>query len=294
MIITQLTGGLGNQMFQYAIGKVLCVNNEDELFLDLTLYTDTKNGDTQRNYELGIFGIDTPEASLTDRTKLGDENPILKLINKVFHTNINTYPTTLVKESGHFFQPEILSLKGDIYLRGFWQSEKYFSSHRDLILNTFRFAKRKSKKSTELMKKIIVENSIAVHVRRGDYVTNPNAKKYHGLCRASYYHKAGSALSKQISNPIFYVFSDDPAWCKNNLKFPGKTIFVTHNTGNRSWEDMWLMSSCKHHIIANSSFSWWGAWLCNNTNKIVIAPAKWVADPIVEMPDIIPEGWIRL
>lgn len=294
MIITQLNGGLGNQMFQYALAKVLATQNNDDLYLDLSPFTDTKNGDTPRTYGLSIFGINNPECSTYDRIRLGDENPILKMINRTLGTSFDTTPSSLVKERQHAFDPKVLELKGDLYLRGFWQSEKYFLKYRDLILETFSFKKKLSKKSVELLKKIEIRNSISVHVRRGDYANNPSTKKYHGLCGLGYYRRAVALIKKLSINPTYFVFSDDPEWCKSNLELPGKTIFVSHNKGSHSWEDMRLMSACKHHIIANSSFSWWGAWLSRYPDKIVIAPKKWVADPRVQMPDIIPEGWVTI
>lgn len=294
MIITQLTGGLGNQMFQYALGYILSTKNQDDLYLDLAIFADNKNGDTPRPYEMDIFKIGTPDCTVHDRIRLGDENPIIGMINRVFHTHLNADPPTLVKESGHHFSPSVLTMKGDLYLRGFWQTDKYFREYRDQILKIFTFRKKISKQSTQTLREIESKNSIAVHVRRGDYLSNPAAKKYHGLCNPSYYQKAAVMIAKKIECPVFYVFSDDPEWCQSNLKFGGKTVFVTHNSGGSSWQDMRLMTACQHHIIANSSFSWWGAWLCQNAQKIVIAPKKWLATSSTQMDDICPSEWIRL
>jgi hypothetical protein len=293
MIIVELSGGLGNQMFQYALARVMSLKNDDEYAFDLSGYTDQKNGDTQRDYELDVFTIEAIECSTHDKIKLGDENPIIQSINRILGTRLNANPSSLVKEEGHFFHPEVLARTGDLYLRGFWQTEKYFNNYEEAIRQDFTFKKRMSPKSKTILSKILVQNSVSVHIRRGDYVSNPVTNKYHGTCSPAYYQKASSVIAKKVVNPTFYVFSDDPAWCKKNIKLAGKTIFVTHNSGKRSWEDMFLMSRCQHHIIANSSFSWWGAWLNTNPDKIVIAPKKWVGGQI-SMPDIIPADWISI
>lgn len=294
MIIAELSGGLGNQMFQYALARVMSLkNDDDEYVFDLSGYTDQKNGDTQRDYELDIFNIEAIECSTHDKIRLGDENPIIKSINRLLGTSLNANPSTLVKEVDHIFHPEILRRTGDLYLRGFWQTEKYFDTIRGILLQDFKFSRRISPKSKQLRLKIEENNSISIHVRRGDYVSNPITNKYHGTCSPTYYQKASSLIAKKVVDPIFYVFSDDPGWCKKNIKLAGKTIFVTHNRGKKSWEDMFLMSKCKHNIIANSSFSWWGAWLNSNPDKIVIAPKNWIVGQN-NMPDIIPASWITL
>ncbi len=210
MIITQLSGGLGNQMFQYALGRVLSYKNNDDLLFDLSSFTDQNNGDTPRQYELAVFGIKPFESSTHDKIRLGDENPFIKMINSLFKTNIDPDPSTLVREKGHYYHPEIIDKRGDIYLRGFWQTEKYFLDYRHIILKDFTFKKKLNLKSISLLEQIQKNDSVSIHVRRGDYVSNHNANKYHGTCPVTYYQKAAKIILKTVTKPIFFVFSDDP------------------------------------------------------------------------------------
>jgi hypothetical protein len=142
----------------------------------------------------------------------------------------------------------------------------------------------------ELFENIITHNSVALHVRRGDYLTNTSAANYHGVCSLLYYQKAIDLLSSQYSNLYFYVFSDDIKWAESNLTIPFPTTFIGHNFGDQSFQDLRLISRCKHQIIANSSFSWWGAWLNSYENKTVIAPKKWFLNN-KKTESLFPPSW---
>ena len=281
MIISQLNGGLGNQMFQYAIGRVISHHNSDNYFLDIDLLSNSQNQDTIREYALDVFPI---KASIYSQSK----NIVGRNLKRLL------YSVRTVREKSFRFDPTIIDSRGSIILKGFWQSEQYFLSHRELILRDFVFPSRTSIKNQELLQDIEHSNSISIHVRRGDYATNPIINKFHGLCDLNYFEKAIELLKSKVKNPIFYVFSDDPDWCRQNLKVSNQTVYVSHNLAKNSWEDMRLMSSCQHHIIANSSFSWWGAWLDRNPEKIVIAPSKWFSDPKIDTRDVVPIGWVRI
>jgi len=295
MIIVQLTGGLGNQMFQYALGRVLSHKNSDKLTLDLSNYNPFFNTmDTIRSFELDIFNLKYEEASRSELVRLSDSNPIINFINSIFKTKINPFPVGFTPEIAHKFQRQVLQLKGSIYLRGYWQTEKYFKDYRDLIRNEFKFTKKTGSRNKVVLADIKRTNSVSVHVRRGDYVNIKTTKAFHGTCGPNYYLRSASYIEKNIINPIYYVFSDDPEWCKNNLKLSGRTVIIDHNKGNDGWMDMWLMSNCKHNIIANSSFSWWGAWLNENSSKIVITPKIWFKDKTVDTEDLVPSSWIKL
>jgi hypothetical protein len=189
---------------------------------------------------------------------------------------------------------EIKTLKPFVYFSGYWQTELYFEEIESVIKKTFEFNKKLiSIKNIETIKEINKVQSVSLHVRRGDYVSDPGAKLVHGgICTIYYYKRAIQTIQSIVKgNIFFYIFTDDIEWVKNNL-ISNKMIIVDWNRGDESWQDMMLMSRCKHNIIANSSFSWWGAWLNTNKEKIVIAPEKWFNT----MPafDIIPENWIRI
>jgi len=295
MIISRLNGGLGNQMFQYALGKVVSYLNKTNYFLDISLYDHQQEVDTPRSYELDLFSnIKATIAKKTLLEKFTKPNKLKLLLNHYLKLNLQAYPPKWIRENGHQFHPEILELKGDYLLDGYWQTEKYFKKYRNLILEDFVFPKKTSQKNRNIIKKITNSQAVSLHVRRGDYVSNKLTNAYHGAVSLNYYEKAINLIKKKVKNPLFIIFSDDPKWCKNNLPVPKNSIFVDHNKGKQSFEDMRLMSLCKHNIIANSSFSWWGAWLNQNSNKIVIAPGSWFKNKDSNTTDIIPSNWIKI
>jgi hypothetical protein len=292
MIIVKLMGGLGNQMFQYAIGRNLSALHKTDLKLDLSfLKIDPKGTYTKRNFELEIFNIKAGIASEKDCA------PFLRRAgNKYIRTIQRKLPVifnkTYIAESGHFYHKEFMSYPREAYLDGFWQSEKYFKASEKLIREDFTFKKELGGLNRELAEKIAGVNSISMHVRRGDYVMNEQVLAYHGVCGVEYYRNALEAINEKNTKPELFIFSDDSEWCRQNLKFDANCVYVDHNKGDQSYIDMQLMSLCKHNIIANSSFSWWGAWLNANPDKKVVAPAKWFNDPNAQTPDIYPESWI--
>jgi hypothetical protein len=194
----------------------------------------------------------------------------------------------------HFhYDPAFANLPKNTVLNGYFQSEQYFRDIRDILLGDFSWVNEPRGKNKELFGQINNDkSSVSVHVRRGDYVSNNNAAKFHGLTGLDYYRAAVNKIAKQVKNPNLYVFSDDPDWCKRKLKFKQPTIYISHNTNGS--EDMRLMKTCRHNIIANSSFSWWGAWLNENPNKIVIAPKQWFSHPESNTKDLILSSWHKL
>jgi hypothetical protein len=189
-----------------------------------------------------------------------------------------------------------------VYLDGFWQSEKYFLSIKDLIKESFSLDHFASDVDPVFLETIGNKNSISVHVRRGDYVSNNISNEFHGLCSMSYYENAFKYIHDNIRDPYFFVFSDDIEWCRKNLNLSSNDAFFVTNKGPQAaFKDLYMMTKCKHHIIANSSFSWWGAWLGKTTeNEIVIAPeewfnkkSRWYAQYLFSTKDMIPERWIR-
>lgn len=194
----------------------------------------------------------------------------------------------------HFnYWPGIASLSHSVYLAGYWQSEKYFSDASEAIRADFTFRTPLSKKNAELAERVGQTNSVSLHVRRGDYVSSAKTNATHGFCSLDYYRAAVLHMAAHIEQPEFFIFSDDMAWVKANLKIDFPCRYVDHNQGAESYNDMRLMSLCKHHVIANSSFSWWGAWLNPNPNKTVIAPRKWFANDN-NVDDLFPSDWVLL
>lgn len=195
----------------------------------------------------------------------------------------------------HFhFDPEVLTVPDNVYLQGYWQSEKYFKEIGDIIRQEFSVGSSLTGKNQELAELITSTNSVSVHVRRGDYVADPNMMAMHEICDAEYYTRCVEKIRSTVKAPHFFVFSDESAWVGANMRFPFPTTVVDHNAPDRGYEDMRLMSLCRHNILANSSFSWWGAWLNTNPSKVVIAPQEWFKDTSKDTKDLIPDGWIRI
>lgn len=292
MIIVKLIGGLGNQLFQYAAGRCLAHLHGTELKLDRSyLDADPKGAYIKRDYELGVFQVHasfaTPE----------DVRPFLKKSgNKIVRTLSRKLPILFdklyVAESGHAYHKEFMSYPADTYLDGFWQSELYFKQAEKVIRKELTFKDPASGLNAELLEKIKRVNAVSLHVRRADYVADKNTSNYHGTCSPDYYKKAIEAIAEKHGEIELYIFSDDIEWCRENMKPAFPHHYVGHNSGKNSYEDMRLMSSCRHNIIANSSFSWWGAWLNANENKTVVAPEKWFTNAV--NPDIYPDNWIRI
>ncbi len=297
MIIVQLLGGLGNQMFQYAAARKIAHDKNTILKLDVSCFKDNKCA-TERQYELSCFNIIESFASREEvyNLKGTDTNNIsgkfFKAINKIKPYHKRSY----IKEKHFHFDPEISNVSDDVYMEGYWQSEKYFKEIEDIIRSEFKIKDSPDAKNTKIAEFVtsLYLRSVSIHIRRGDYVTDSDTNSFHGICGLEYYQKAINKLASIIKNPHFFIFSDDPDWVKNNLILEYSATYVTRNLGIKDYEDLRLMSLCKHHIIANSSFSWWGAWLSENSDRTVMAPGKWFNDSSINTNDLIPESWNRI
>lgn len=295
MIAVKLMGGLGNQMFQYAAARALALEKKTWVYLDPSfLLTDSKGKWTQREYELGAFNIQY-KFERSGRIRFLRSLNTNRYARRLSDSKIWFFPYRNFYESGMEFHPELFDFPKNTYLHGYFQSEKYFLKHEAVIRKDFSFLELPKGQNIEVLDRIKNSNSISVHVRRGDYVTLAAASEFHALMGLDYYSAGASHILENGNAPAsFFVFSDDPQWVKENLKLPGETTYVDWNSGANSFEDMRLMSNCKHHIVANSSFSWWGAWLNPNQDKIVVAPKIWFNQPGVNTNDIIPASWIRM
>jgi len=292
MIIVNLMGGLGNQMFQYALGRHLSLLNQTDLLLDFTSLNAITDLHIKRNYELDIFHVQARQATAKELQPFHrlQHNRMVRVTQRLFPSLFRNY---LVNEKTHAFDPSILASADHSWLNGFWQTENYFMQIEDVIRQDFEFKPPLSGLNKTLAEKICACESLSIHVRRGDY-TQPETLAFHGMCSPDYYYKAVELLSKRATIEQLFIFSDDPEWVKEHLKFKLPATYISHNTGKHSFEDMRLMSLCKHNIIANSSFSWWGAWLNANKNKLVVAPDVWIANKQVDSRDVIPLNWIKL
>lgn len=291
MITVSLSGGLGNQMFQYAAAKALATRLNTSLTLDL--YTlEKRTQATKRHFELGIFNIHVEKRNTIKGKILNKIFPIAQRRRKFFSLFGFFTDTAAI-----LYQPSFESLKDNITMMGNFQNELYFKNIKEIIRYDFNFRKPLRGKNVELAEKLHNVNSVSVHIRRGDYITNSGAATNFVTCDKAYYENAIDYTLRTVSNPEFFVFSEDFEWIKENLNFGNHPVtFIDWNKGKDSYIDMQLMSLCKHNIIANSSFSWWGAWLNANTGKMVIAPDKWFQDEKKNalLDQFYPEGWIKI
>lgn len=293
--IIQLNGGLGNQMFQYAFGYVLVKKFGFDVVFDYAFFEEIKKYDetTTREFELGVFNLECPEATQEDLDKIiysPRTSKIKKFLWEILR--IKKYKpegNTCLQTKPYFFDKSLFRNTSYYCYNGYFQNEKYFKFFREDILNIFSLKEPLDEKNQSVLDVIKSTNSVSVHVRRGDYVTLESASKFHGLCPIEYYEKAINYIAKQVKNPHFFLFSDDIGWVAKNLKINHSYTVIDFNQG-KGYADLELMKNCKHNIIANSSFSWWGAWLNENPQKIVVAPEKWTAQK-VEKCDIIPRRW---
>jgi len=286
-------GGLGNQMFQYALGRRVSLLRKTELKVDVSFLNDLSYSHTSRKLELDVFFDDISIATEAELAKFKNiqESKFKKGIQRLFPF---VFPYHTIGERLKQYDESIINSPKNSLLIGYWQTEKYFLQMQEVIRKDFTFKKRLEGLNRALAENISSCNSVSMHIRRGDYVHNSETSKFHGVCSPEYYYEALEFIEKKSANIQLYVFSDDMEWVKVNMKFDVPVTYVDNNTGNQSYIDMQLMSLCKHNIIANSSFSWWGAWLNNNPDKIVVAPSKWVNDATINVTDIIPVGWQKI
>lgn len=269
MIVIELSGGLGNQMFQYALYKKFESLNKD-VVMETSFF---RSGQDLREYELGIFPVkyrEITDKEAADIRGYGYQDSVFdKIRHKLKRKNYKTY----IDKIGPF-QPEIFEMD-NVYLSGYWQNENYFKDIKETIRKDFSFSDELTKQNKDICERLGRENSISVHIRRGDYLTAENTRIHGNICTDEYYTKAMNYIEERIENPRFYIFTDDLEWARE--KYSGENITVVDGNRNASsYVDMFLMSKCKHNIVANSTFSWWGAWLNSNPNKLVLSPPKWL------------------
>lgn len=291
MVTVLLSGGLGNQMFQYAAARALANRLHTTVLID-TYALEKKTDTTIRNYQLDVFQFKAKRVSSLKNKLFVKARPFIQGHRAFFARSGFFSDYWAIK-----YDPDFESLKGNITLSGYFQNEKYFCDSATEVRTDFIFKEPLSGKNLELSDKLICTESVSIHIRRGDYLLDKNAVNNFVTCPKEYYQSAIEYIMSKTVNPFFYIFSDDIDWVRENIVFPDDRVeYVDWNRGADSYRDMQLMSLCTHNVIANSSFSWWAAWLNTNSNKIVIAPQKWFRNEEKNalLDDFYPYGWIKV
>ncbi len=289
-VVTAIAGGLGNQMFQYAAARRLAHFNEAELLLYL--------GDRYRKGAFRPYGLD--RFNLRGRIAGPVEAGGLRKVNRTRRRLAELFPSLaaapdpeLYREASLAFDPAVLHLRGNIKLTGYWQSERYFADIGDSIREEFTLRDGLDARNSEALARIENGPSAFIHVRRGDYVSHPVDSKKFGTCSLAYYSEAVQILRSRIGPELrFFVFSDEPDWVRE-MKIGGEGAGVVDWNGDRPERDLVLMKRCKHAVVAKSSFSWWGAWLGDAAERVVIAPSFWYQGQ-QNSYDILPDRWLKL
>lgn len=288
MIVVRLMGGLGNQLFQYAAGRHLAHLNNAELFVDTSFLNASDGVSETRHYELGAFNVNC---------KIADEKLLQDFHGCEFSTKeiVLTRLVSLGKKrkykfDEYGFDEHLLELKGNYYIRGFFQSEKYFKNISDIIRNELSIKDEFMPKESTLIQQIKNSNSVSVHIRKGDYIRNLSSMEAHGLCSKDFYTKSIEYFKREFGNDLhFYLFTDNAAWVEKEMHWDINCTLIENKT---TVEDLYLMSLCKHNIIANSTFSWWAAWLNENPGKKVVVPKHWLNNVLSESVELVPKNWI--
>ena len=290
-------------MFQYAAARALSIKDNSSIKIDISglreqqmpfrQYTD-KDIRLLFAQSLGVFDIDYHIASNDEVKSLrgwGDERNITNKIIKHLKLTFNAFPKSLFQETlRHGYDPSLLDKKGDIYLDGLFINPRYFNSIEQVLRKDFTFKVQLGHINSVLARDIVSCNSVSIHVRRGD-LANPNVTgNIYPVYGLDYYDKAIAIIRNEVSDPHFYIFSDDPEWVSRNLDYVDNSLMVTHNPIEKGYADLWLMCQCRHNIITNSTFSWWGAWLNKNPAKVIVCPDKWRNDD-VDTSSLFLEGW---
>jgi hypothetical protein len=293
MVSVILNGGLGNQMFQFATAKALALKLGTELELDLSFFNLHGNKPWCRSYELEIF----KHHARVKKVTFSLNKYIIYIVPTLKKNNVGKWILSKLKFyfDDDYQSKRFLSLRNGTTFYGTFPNENFFIQYRNEILTEFLFKDPLDSVCQQVSNEILKSNSVSIHIRRGDYLNSKNSSIYY-QCSLDWYNTAIQYLKERVDAPVFYFFSDDMDWVKENFKSTENSYFVDFNKGTTAYNDMRLMSLCKHNIIANSTFSWWGAWLNQYPGKIVIAPKNYYKkeNKNKEKPNIMPESWILL
>lgn len=302
MKIVWVAGGLGNQFFQYAFAKAYSIKNNCEVLLDISFFknrkivNDTSIGGQHSYYGLKLYKtkikLATPEQCTMLKRNGSHQNTISSRKGYILKKNKKSVNSVIKEKYPGAYEPSLIDNKdSDVYFKGYMQSEKYFYKYRNELINDLTLDIPLDYKNTQMLELIRSTNSVSLHVRRGDYAS---IKGRSLILPISYYKNAIRFIVSNTNNPHFYVFSNDIEWVNANLQLEKKYTVIDFNPPNKGYFDLELMRNCKHNITANSSFSWWGAWLNQNPEKIVIAPNPWFEADSHRFEDIIPRSWIKI
>ena len=314
MIVARIIMGLGNQMFQYAAARALSLEKSTPLKVDIRSY----EGYDLRKYELEkFFELQTEKATAEEADSFYYPHPVKKTWNKIFPKNkireyslpfdergikrfllmsydkfYPPYKRSTYIEPHYHYDENFFSTSPNVYLQGFWMSWRYFNKYEAAIRKDFTFRQNVVEHLQSFASKLRNENSVSLHIRRTD-LTSAHVLKLKGLLPASYYEKGIRLLQSKFPDAVFYVFSDDINWVRENIHAQNAPLhFIDKAVASSAFDDFYLLSQCRHNIIANSTFSWWAAYLNSNPGKIVIAPKKWYIHPSVNCKDVFPAEWI--
>lgn len=291
-IITRLMGGLGNQMFQYAVARRLVGENDADILFDVSYLGSEATGLTPRKYGLDKFAVRgriASESEIREVLGAGPRRFLVKAWNRVAPIPYKT----VVYEAGYAYEPGILKARPTVYLSGYWQSPAYFEQAAEAIRRDFQLKNGLTPSGAQWLRKIEAAPAVSIHVRRGDFLHNPLMIAFHGTTDAGFYKAALQHVTSKAKVESVFVFTDEPEWVRKNLDI-GRNFEIVAGAGDApDQEELTLMAACQHHIISNSSFGWWGAWLGRNRDKVMVAPKQWFAGA-KEEPEIFGAAWHRI
>lgn len=294
MVVVQLTGGLGNQLFQYAAAKALSLHHNTDLLLDVSSFLREELPDLEVPRDFELYHFEGVKEKTIQAPELAADKKFSFLTEKRLERLLPKYRRGVFKEPFYHFDPNFFKSRQSVFLKGGWQSFKYFSKYSPEIISALQL--KNSLISNVVKGEPVNKNDgvVSVHVRRGDYLRKPIILEWHGIMGKEYYAEAFEQIAKKTSIKKVFYFSDEPEWVASELLplMPGEII--SNKITASQYEDFYLMQHCSHNIVANSSFSWWAAYLNPNPDKIVIAPQHWFNKAPYDTKDLIPESWIRI
>jgi len=287
-IISRLMGGLGNQLFQYAAGRALCARHGAELILDDTLLQRRHAAVTQREYALDPYRIRARTVTRQEAALVGRR--VGRPWRYFYEIGLLKAPFGYYREPHTEYDPKLSLVSGKFIMEGYWQSERYFADIAEELRRELQPVAPLGPVAGACLERIKQRNSVSLHVRRGDYVSVASNAAHYVACDMRYYRSAVAMVAERVPDPVFFVFTDTPQWVTENLSINYPMVLVSQPDALPAYDDLRLMSSCAHNIIANSSFSWWGAWLNPNPGKTVVAPLQWYRND-TNTRDLVPPGW---
>ena len=292
-IYSYIQGGLGNQMFQYAIARALSEHYQMPFALNRQWFDVLQEGTTPREFQLGLLNIQSID--IADSPFPSKPNKVNKALQKI----LTNRPLVIYQQNAFEFDNSLFNLRGiahrDLYLFGYWQAYPYIERVQKILQKEFKTKDPLLEFYQPYLQRIASSESVMVHIRRGDYVHSKSAAQFHGALPIDYYHQSMHELRRINPDAHFFVFSDDLQWAKESLQSDFDKTFVEHaSSPDAAAHELQLMTACKHHIIANSSLSWWGAWLKQASGGLVYAPNHWVNDKQLNLSNLLPPAWKKV